>query len=162
MRLRTSHLCMQSMMLSSQMYPPFRRCRHPRHVPRRSAVGRQRRRRPRGASLVVQRQLAEAGGDDGRDASPDAPPSQSVSNLDFVLVVPTRLHRLRHCRPPAEKPLPKLAERDLQVIACILPCFRVSVIVIFRCDAAAIVALPLLPPNEQHANVDRGHRHRCD
>ena len=80
----------------------------------------------------------------------------------FVRVVPNRLHRLRRCRPPAEKPLPKSAERDLQVIVRVLPRFRVGIVVVFRRDAAAFVALPLLPPNEQRADVDRGHRRHCD
>jgi hypothetical protein len=74
-----------------------------------------------------------------------------------VLVVPTRLHRLLRCCPPAEKPLPKLVERDLQVIARVLPRIRVGVIVVFRCDADAVVALLLLLPNEQRTDVDRGH-----
>jgi len=40
------------------------------------------------------------------------------------------------------------------------PRFHVGVVVILRCNAAAVVALPILPPNEQHANVDPRHR-RC-
>jgi hypothetical protein len=39
------------------------------------------------------------------------------------------------------------------------PRFHVGVVVILRCDAAAVVALPILPPNEQCADVDP--RHRC-
>ena len=40
------------------------------------------------------------------------------------------------------------------------PHFHVGVVVILRCDTAAVVALPILPPNEQRADVDPRHR-RC-
>ena len=76
-----------------------------------------------------------------------------------MLIVPTCLHRLCRCRPPAETSLPKSAERNLQEIMRIIPPFGVGVVV-FHCSAAAIVALPLLPPNEQRADIDRGHGHR--
>ena len=85
---------------------------------------------------------------------------QPRQDVFFVLVIPDRLHRLRRCRPPAKTPLPKLAERDLQEIVPVLPRFRVGVGIVFHHDAAAIVALPFLPSNEQHANVDCGHRRR--
>jgi len=52
-----------------------------------------------------------------------------------------------------------LAEDDLQEIARAPPRFRIGFVVILLRDAAAIVALPILPPNEQCADVDR--RHRC-
>ena len=39
------------------------------------------------------------------------------------------------------------------------PRFHVGVVVILRCNAAAIVALWILPPNEQCANVDPRHQH---
>jgi hypothetical protein len=42
------------------------------------------------------------------------------------------------------------------------PRFRDGVVVIFRRDAAAVVALLILPPNEQRADVDHRHRHRRD
>ena len=81
---------------------------------------------------------------------------QPRHNVFFVLIVPTRLHRLCRCRPPAETSFPKLAERNLQEIVRVIPPFGIG-IVVFRCGAAAIVALPLLLPNEQCADVDRGH-----
>ena len=75
------------------------------------------------------------------DESPGSPPCRAV--------VPTCLRRLRLCcHPPPKTPLPKLAERDLQEIASKLSRFRVSIVVVFRRDAVAIVALPILPPNE--------------
>ena len=40
------------------------------------------------------------------------------------------------------------------------PRFHIGVVVILRCNAAAVVALPILPPNEQLANVDPRHQHR--
>ena len=67
-------------------------------------------------------------------------------------VVPTHLcclcrHR-RHRRPHPKTPLAKSAQRDLQEIASVLSRFRVSVIIVFRCDVVAIVALPILLPNQ--------------
>jgi hypothetical protein len=41
------------------------------------------------------------------------------------------------------------------------PRFHISVVVILRCDAAAVVALPILLPNEQCADVGPRHRHFC-
>ena len=41
------------------------------------------------------------------------------------------------------------------------PRFHVSVVIILCCDAAAAIALPILPPNEQCADVDPRHRCRC-
>ena len=41
------------------------------------------------------------------------------------------------------------------------PRFHVSVVVILRCDAAAVVALPILPPNEQYTDVNPRHRRHC-
>ena len=65
-----------------------------------------------------------------------------------MLVVPARLRRLR-CRPPLpEMPLPKSVEDYLQEIARVPPRFRVGVVVILRRNATAVVALPILPPNE--------------
>jgi hypothetical protein len=84
-----------------------------------------------------------------------------ASRTFFVLIIPARLHR--HCcrSPPPKTPFPKLAEDDLQEITRVTPCFRVSVVVILRCNAAALIVLPILPPNEQCADVDRRHRRCC-
>jgi len=41
------------------------------------------------------------------------------------------------------------------------PRIHVGVVVILRCDATAVIALPILPPNEQRADVDPRHRRRC-
>ena len=69
-------------------------------------------------------------------------------NIFVVLIVPTRLRRrqLRH-RPP-EMPLPKSAEHNLQEITHILPHFCAGIVINLRCDAVAVVALPILPHNE--------------
>ena len=85
-------------------------------------------------------------------------------NIFVVLIVPTHLHHCRchccRCHCPPKMPLPKLVECDLQEIVCVLPRFRVDIIVVLHCDAIAVVALSVLPPNEPD-NVDRGPRTRC-
>jgi len=59
-----------------------------------------------------------------------------------VLIIPTCLrHRRCRCRPP-KMPFSKSAQRDLQEIA------RVSVVVVLRRDAVAVVTLLFLPPNK--------------
>ena len=78
----------------------------------------------------------------------------------FLLIVPARLCRLLCCPPPPKMSFPKLAEDDLQEIVRVPPRFHVGVVVILCRDAASVIALPILPPNEQRANVDRRHR-RC-
>jgi hypothetical protein len=74
-------------------------------------------------------------------------------DIFFVLFIPTRLHCLRRSHPPPQKPLPKLAERNLQVIERVLPRFSIVIVVVFCRDDAAVVALLLLPPNEQCAKI---------
>ena len=70
-----------------------------------------------------------------------------------MLVVPVRLRRLR-CRPPLPKtPLPKSAEDYLQEIARVPPHFRVGVIVILRRDAAAVITIPIHPPNDRRSQA---------
>ena len=144
----SSRCRMQSLLLSSPIYPPFHCSRRPCPITRRSAVGRQRRRRRhRGASLVFhwwQRRPAAK-------IFQRTPPRRAV--------IPTCLHHLCcHCCPPPKMPLPKLAERDLQEIPRVLPSFRVGAVIVLRCDATAIIALSLLPPNEQHADIDCRHQ----
>ena len=87
-----------------------------------------------------------------RQESPNPPPLRAV--------IPTCLRRLCClCHPPPKMPLPKLAERDLQEIVHVLPSFRVGTVVVLRCNATAIVVLPLLLPNKQRAGIN--HRHQC-
>ena len=64
---------------------------------------------------------------------------------------PTCLHHPRHRCHPLEMPLSKLVWRDLQEIARMLSCFCVSIVavdVVLHRNAVAVVALPILPPNE--------------
>ncbi len=88
------------------------------------------------------------------DNDDNASPSQSILNIDCVTLC-------LHCHPPPpEMPFTKLAEDDFQEIECVPPRFRVGVLVILHCNATAVVALLILPPNEQCVDVDLRHRRR--
>jgi hypothetical protein len=92
-------------------------------------------------------------GNDNNNGSP----LQSVSNFDLVttsslcslsLLVSVFVVVLLLPKRPAQARVP--------------PHFCVGVIVILCHDAAANVALPILPPNEQRADVDLRHQHCHD
>ena len=91
------------------------------------------------------------------DNDDDGSPSQSVSNFDrnatssscsSFLIVSIFIVVVLLPKRPSQARVP--------------PRFRVGVVVILCRDAAAVVALPILPPNEQRANVDHRYRHRRD
>ena len=86
------------------------------------------------------------------DNNNDGSPSQSVSNFDRVATSSSCSSSLLVSVFVVVYLLPK---RPAQ--ARVTPSFRVSVAVILRRDAAAVVALPILPPNKQR--VDVNHRH---
>ncbi len=93
--------------------------------------------RPRRVSrtLTASRRLLRA-------RRPCSSPSSSLSSSSSQNVLP----KVGGGRPPRNRPP--------------TPCFHIGVVAILSCDAAAAVALPILPPNEQRADVDPRHR-RC-
>ncbi len=68
-----------------------------------------------------------------------------------MLVLPACLQLWCH-PPPPKTPCPSARA----------PHFCVGVVVILRRDAAAVVVLPILPPNEQRADVHHRHQHCRD
>jgi len=91
------------------------------------------------------------------DNDDDGSPSQSVSNIDRVATSSSCSSSLLVSVFVVVLLLPK---RPAQ--ARVPPRFRVGVVVILRREAAAFVALPILPPNEQRGDVDHRHQHCRD
>ena len=91
------------------------------------------------------------------DNDDDGSPSQSVSNFDRVVTSSSCSSSLLASVFVVVLLLPK---RPAQ--ARLPPRFRDGVIVILRRDVAAVVTLPIFPPNEQCDDVDHRHRHRRD
>ena len=137
--------------LWSKTHPPFRRRR--RRSPVRDHFVRDGSAPPALTSVVS---------DDRRfgrvvDKDDDGSPSQSVSNFDRVATSSSCSSSLLVSVFVVVLLLPKLPAQ-----VRVPPRFRVGVIIILHCDAATIIALPILPPNEQRADVDHRHRHRRD
>ncbi len=97
------------------------------------------------------------------DNDNDGLPSQSVSNIDRVMtssscllsllvsVIFIAVFILPKC--PSQK-WPRMTSKKSRSYP---PRFRVGLVVILCCNAAAVVTLPILPPNEQCVNADCRH-----
>ena len=83
----------------------------------------------------------------------------------------TASQRLLRARRPCSSPSSSLSSSSQNTLPKVgggrpprnrvpTPRFHVGVVVILRCDAAAIVTLPILPPNEQRVDVNPRHRRR--